>query len=532
LLLATIITTMGVDIIQACQQSGTGSALAVFQGRPYDCIAETTLVTQQTEDEGNCLKGYEISLWFGYICICFLSTTTYLLADRYYRALGTLRSTLANFDVANTNLGVESDRVLLLNIINQLFTNQGVDDRVADVDGAPVADAPHPDGDLSPHTSKAHEVAQQVAHLIASHHPQGQEETLSAQHNQPEAHTAQEEFLSAQHNPTKFHTPQEEFFSAEHNQTKFHTPAPDQPEAHTPAHDQAEAHTVQVGPRSDSHMIATQQSISGRARRKSLPSSGLAAFNLSVRTDVYNQLPISGIRAWNIYGYCMSVLIYGTWLAFNFYDSWGFINPKDEAETSGQASLQGLPNQVKYKNWRSIAALAYYVLVMNPFLIFWFSAQIKLFLWLYELSGLPRWAHYAIFLPLYLVFDMVLMVRLLVIQNIVVLVVVDLIAGTTEKYTLWYSPVYAVSTFIQLYHDGNEPLPEWVNGYVWTFDKQVWIDVLLWIFLVVPITIFTYWLYEPMRLQKYRLQFCAFLMQKLFGARDANCEVEHPRGAN
>jgi hypothetical protein len=67
---------------------------------------------------------------------------------------------------------------------------------------------------------------------------------------------------------------------------------------------------------------------------------------------------------------------------------------------------------------------------------------------------------------------------------------------------------------------------------VWTFDKQVWIDVLLWIFLVVPITIFTYWLYEPMRLQKYRLQFCAFLMQKLFGARDANCEVEHPRGAN
>ena len=478
MLLATIFITLCIDVIQGADtNSGSASALTAFLGNSYNC--------QFFADY--CGTSYQISLWFGYVCLWFLAVATYFLAERYYRALRTLRSTLANFDVANTNLGVESDRELLLRIIDQLFTEQDADDRVADLDGAPIADAPHSDGDLSPHTGKAHEVAQQVAHLMASQHSPGQEEILSAQLDQPEAHA-----LPARHV-------------------------------------------------SDSHMITTQQSNSG-ARRKSLPNSGLAAFNLSVRTDVYNQLPISGIRSWNIFGYCMAVLVDGTWIAFNFYDAWGFIdhgkNKPEEVSTTVNVA------RFDYTSMRSVFALAYYMLVMNPFALFFFSAQIKLFLWLHELSGLPRWANYALFLPVYLFVELVVCLRLLIFSNITNLVVVELMAGTyffPGKHAIYYLPFYGpVSTFLQLYASSSDEeyysrrrdWPAYYEGWVVLWDNTwVWFDVLLWIFAVVPITIGTYWLYEPIRLQNYRLQFWAFLMRKCFGVKDESTDAQFSRSS-
>jgi hypothetical protein len=465
LLFTLVFIAVSIDVIQgANSSSGSSSALAAIQGRPYDCDVS----------DDYCGDGYAVSLWFGYVCLSCLAAATYILAERYYRALRTMRSTLANFDVANANLGMESDRVMLLGIIDQLFREHDADDRVADLDGASVADAPHPDGGLSPHTGKAHQVAQQVAQLMTSSHHQGQEERLPAQYDQPEAHIP----LAGQY--------------------------------------------------ADSDGITTQPS-----------NSGLAAFNRSVRTDVFNQLPITGVRSWNVFGYCMAVLVEGSWQLFNFYDAWGFINHGVGYNAynliNARFEYPDIVARFEYENIGSVFTLAYFAFVMGPFILFFYSAQIKLFLWLHELSGLPRWTIYALFLPLYLFVELVLSFRLLVTQNITNLVVVDLMAGSTYypgQHVLWYAPFYgSVGTFLQLYHNPDEPMPEWYNGYVWRFDKTVWLDVLLWIFLVVPITIGTYWLYEPMRLQKYRLQLWAFLMQKLFGARDAAMDSQFRRGS-
>jgi hypothetical protein len=70
------------------------------------------------------------------------------------------------------------------------------------------------------------------------------------------------------------------------------------------------------------------------------------------------------------------------------------------------------------------------------------------------------------------------------------------------------------------YHDQSEEIPQWYFGYYWYFDKNPWVDALLWIFIVIPITIFTYWLYEPVLLQKYRLQFWAYVREKCGCAKD------------
>ena len=50
-----------------------------------------------------------------------MSVILYILADRYYRSLRELRTVLNNFDVANARLSMESDRIVLLNIIGEIF---------------------------------------------------------------------------------------------------------------------------------------------------------------------------------------------------------------------------------------------------------------------------------------------------------------------------------------------------------------------------------------------------------------------------
>ena len=77
-----------------------------------------------------------------------------------------------------------------------------------------------------------------------------------------------------------------------------------------------------------------------------------------------------------------------------------------------------------------------------------------------------------------------------------------------------------------LYHDTSKPIPEWIKGYNYYHDREVWIDALLWIFLVVPMALFTYWVWEPGRLRRYRLQFWSFLMQKMRGKTDGDVKID------
>ena len=198
--------------------------------------------------------------------------------------------------------------------------------------------------------------------------------------------------------------------------------------------------------------------------------------------------------------------------------------------------------------------------MLNPFLVFLYNAHVKFWLALHEWSKWPRWASYAIFCPLYLVVVAVLCLDALIFQNIANLIF-DMIVGVQNQYRIWYQPLagatvafllknwllhfkfakwyhdfnffdsnidYIITNFILpnfvlfsfLYRDTSQTIPKWYDGYYFYFDKKAWITALLWLFFVVPITIFTYWLWEPRRLRGYRLRFWAYLMHKMFGATD------------
>ena len=143
------------------------------------------------------------------------------------------------------------------------------------------------------------------------------------------------------------------------------------------------------------------------------------------------------------------------------------------------------------------------------------------------------------------------MFQLLVVQqNLWNLICVDMIAGAnsgwcgeTTSYgdvqmpvmsangkvchSIFYNPLYGTTNiFLLLYHDLSEPIPSWYYSWYWYFEKTAWVDALLWIFLVVPITVFTYWLYEPMWIERYRIQFYEYLVEKLFRTKDDKLEKD------
>jgi hypothetical protein len=268
--------------------------------------------------------------------------------------------------------------------------------------------------------------------------------------------------------------------------------------------------------------VKEEAGVSLDAQKGGAADGGLAAFNNSIKVNVRNQLPTTGIRSWCVIGYATAVLfgcIGGVQYRplFDFQDQWGYV--KTAASDSFDSNAIPAPF-APYKDWRSVVSVAYMMLVLNPFQIFLIFAHLKFWLTLYEWSKWPRWTNYAIFCVLYLFVTCVLYADVMINQNVCNLIF-DMMLGEQDQYRIWYQPLAGTTAaLIVLYHDTSKPIPEWVNGYYYYFDKKAWVTALLWIFLVVPITIFTYWLWEPRRLQKYRLQFWAYIMHKMRGAKD------------
>ena len=55
------------------------------------------------------------------------------------------------------------------------------------------------------------------------------------------------------------------------------------------------------------------------------------------------------------------------------------------------------------------------------------------------------------------------------------------------------------------------------SGYYAYFESSAWVNCLLWIFLVIPLTVFTYWIYEP----KFLLDIRIALWEKMCGMYSA-----------
>jgi hypothetical protein len=168
------------------------------------------------------------------------------------------------------------------------------------------------------------------------------------------------------------------------------------------------------------------------------------------------------------------------------------------------------------------------VFVINPFTIFLIWAHVRFWLTLHAWSKLPRWTNYAFFFPAFLFIQLVISLPWLFNQNIMDLFF-TLVQGDKDHYTLYYQPMSCTTgLFLFLYHDTSQPMPQWYYGYSYAFSRETWIDVLLWILMVIPMGIFTYWYWEPNLLRGYRLRFWTFLMQKMFGDKNGKQQDERP----
>ena len=76
------------------------------------------------QDEGQ-KNAYLITGWLVWGINLVVSVFIYYLGDRHYRALVELQGAMKNYDINTAQLGVESDRVFLLRIVDELFRHHG-----------------------------------------------------------------------------------------------------------------------------------------------------------------------------------------------------------------------------------------------------------------------------------------------------------------------------------------------------------------------------------------------------------------------
>ena len=153
---------------------------------------------------------------------------------------------------------------------------------------------------------------------------------------------------------------------------------------------------------------------------------------------------------------------------------------------------------------------------MIPFGAFTFGVLVRLFLYLQELvmkyTGLKYWMTVVIFLPPFLVMEAICCLRPQVInmaRSITTDGCIPALAPPNDtfylaEFSVWRGIyfLFAFSTF----DDGDGAYYE-LDYHLYIIDNtNPVIDICLWIFLVVPITIFTIYIYEPRWLRDFRLE--------------------------
>ena len=146
--------------------------------------------------------------------------------------------------------------------------------------------------------------------------------------------------------------------------------------------------------------------------------------------------------------------------------------------------------------------------MLGPFQVYLLGCLVKLFLSLHAFSGWPQWTSWCVFLPLLIVMDDFLGWRVQFGDNIKLVIGYQLLMGNFQEYSkdapgnevdsywITLSWVYGPSQDLLIFYNSS-PSPAWISETVYTFTASDSTAVLLWIFVLVPLTIFVYWIYEP-----------------------------------
>ena len=241
---------------------------------------------------------------------------------------------------------------------------------------------------------------------------------------------------------------------------------------------------------------------------------GIAAFNRALKKHVPKQLPLSGMRSWKLLGYKTSILVFGIKDITAFYDlwSWRAADSSDTLNNTWQDTLfageqqeilnqSGVPVWYTYDNFRSVLGLLWQIFILGPLNGYLIGCMIKASLAAYAISGWPSWTKFGVFMPLMILVENFFCYRQLVTDNLRQLIGYQLIAAHytaayTYNYCLDVSWIYGSTQQILVFYF-DWPTPGWLATHKIQFDNPWWVQFLLWIFVAIPVTIFTYWIYEP-----------------------------------
>jgi hypothetical protein len=319
--------------------------------------------------------------------------------------------------------------------------------------------------------------------------------------------------------------------------------------------------------------------LNGRASVVSSHAEGIGKLNDLLRFHIPKQLPTQGLRSWALFRYVSAVVAFSYKDVVLFYDLWAWNDKGEFSYWSAKFAPYGgeywyananfdhpWRRVYPYENFLSVVGLMWQCFVLTPFGVWLLGALVRFLVWLHEWSRWPEWTAYAVFLPLLIVFESVLGYRVLFITNVeqlfwFLILPFDISnispvkvnnpsdSGTSyvydqEQYTKsvfrfqplaglnflvdyyteadnagWVTPRPSIGTLEEGWTD-KKPPPDWIIGYTAWFPTDTSLKILLWIFVIAPITILTWYVYEPSWFRTYR----AIYWRKLWEKKSSDAE--------
>ena len=179
--------------------------------------------------------------------------------------------------------------------------------------------------------------------------------------------------------------------------------------------------------------------IFGEILSKNGQNSGIDNVNKLLRFHIPKQLPTQGVRSWKLFRYVSAVVIFNFSDIVTYFDLWGWNDRGELAPAYRWLEEQIFFGQVEYgnrywyanaffsplwgqvypyQNFLSVVGLIWQCFVLTPFSVWLLGALVRLLVWLHEKSRWPQWTAYVVFLPLFLLLESVLGLRMLFIINL------------------------------------------------------------------------------------------------------------------
>jgi hypothetical protein len=273
------------------------------------------------------------------MCMTIIVTViVYILGDGHFRALQELRVKMENYDVTTAELHDEKDRQFLLSVVEELFRDVS-----------------------QPRVSAGEEKSLTLAQLLHkfnpfSHSPPSQtkiESKSSLYATEVVVRELQDEAIVCDLVNPRLPDMQQSNSSVPPSsvqQSNSSIPASSETPGSVPASSEAPSRGNQESWNALSESAAesraadeAEDALSGKTLSGSavaidscvgslfsevdqvnvqLPTKGLEAFNLALKTHVPRQLPLSGMRSWKLLGYKAALVIFGCTYLTTFFDLW------------------------------------------------------------------------------------------------------------------------------------------------------------------------------------------------------------------